>query len=349
MKRRTCLIAALLFALTAPVSGQNLRLPRDPDKLLDRAQKFWAAMISRQRAKALDFVRPDKKDAFLSENFLPLIKARVLGLDLTTAPDRAVVRVALDVLSPENASGFSTWTVPDTWFWKEGNWYWDVPDNSAFFKVGPGQAPANDKDVKEDLTKNFQILRNEIDLGTLIQGEFPPPIEVPIQYTGNLRFSLELALPNPIVNLASMSDTVTSSTKSLVLIVSTENWNGSFSLPLPLKIRSGNVIVERTLFIKGSVFVPLVFRQSPADGPMPGQEFSIFIQNNTDEQGSIGLVAVDGKMDLLKQPEALLPHQEVELVFKLHPDEIPDRLVLGLKTPIQGRSTYTYPIRVARR
>jgi len=82
---------------------------------------------------------------------------------------------------------------------------------------------------------------------------------------------------------------------------------------------------------------------------MPGQQFSIFIRNNTDEQALIGTVIVDGKMDLLKQPEALLPHDEVELVFKPHPDEIPDRLSLVLKTPIQGRSNYIYAIRSARR
>src|SRR5215510_13863027 len=119
MKRRSCLIAALLFALTTLVSGQNLRLPRDPDKLIDRAQKFWVAMTSRQRTKALDLVLPEKRDAFLSESFMPIIKARVIGLDLTTAADHAVVRVALDVLSAENASGFSNWTITDSWIWKE--------------------------------------------------------------------------------------------------------------------------------------------------------------------------------------------------------------------------------------
>jgi hypothetical protein len=349
MKRRSCLVAVLLFALTTLVSGQNLRLPRDPDKLIDRAQKFWADVISRQRSKAVDFVLPAKKDVFLSGTSLPIIKAKVVGLDLTMAADQAVVRVALDVLSPGDASGFVNWTSTDTWVWREGNWYLNVADNLGIYAGGTGTPPANGKEVQEDLAKNFQILRNEFDLGKLIQGEYPPPLEVPIKYTGNLKLSVEQELPNPIVNLASMSDTVESNTNTIQLLVSTENWVGPFSLPFPLKMRFGDVFTERTVLIKGNVFVPLVFRQSPPDGPVPGQQFSIFIQNNTDEQAMIGSVIVDGKMDLMNEPEALLPHDEVELVFKLHSDEIPDRLSLVLKTPIQGRSNYIYPIRTARR
>src|SRR5262249_43383603 len=159
----------------------------------------------------------------------------------------------------ENATGFSSWTVTDTWIWKEGNWYLNISDNPGLFRGAPGQPPMNAKGVMDDLVKNFQILRSEFDLGTLIQGEYPPPFEVPIKYGGNLQLSLEQGLPNPIVNLASMSDTVTSSAKSIMLLVSTENWDGPFSLPFPLKIRSGNVSIERTLLIKGNVFVPLVF------------------------------------------------------------------------------------------
>ena len=349
MKRKCCLVAALLFALTILISAQNARLPRDPDKLIDRAQRFWTALTSSQRYKALEFVLPEKRDAFVSGNSMPVTKAKILGLDLTTAADQAVVRVAVDVLSPENASGFLNWTITDTWVWRQGNWYLNVANNLDIFHGGNGLPAANTKDVKEDLAKNLQILGTEFDLGRLIQGEYPPPIEVPIKYTGNLKLSVEQKLPNPIINLASMSDTIESSTKSITLLVSTENWDGPFSLPFLLKIRYGGVFIERTVLIKGNVFVPLAFHQSPLDGPVPGQQFSIFIRNNTDEQAQIGTVIVDGKMDLVKQPEALLPHDEVELVFKPHPDEIPDRMSLVLKTPIQGRSNYIYPIRTARR
>src|SRR5437867_2529842 len=123
MKRNSGLIAALFLSVTTLVSGQNLRLPRDPEKLIDRAQKFWAAMTSSQRYKAVDFVLTEKRDVFLSGSSIPITKAKVLGLDLTTSADQATVRVAIDVLSTENASGFLNWTVTDTWVWKEGNWY----------------------------------------------------------------------------------------------------------------------------------------------------------------------------------------------------------------------------------
>jgi hypothetical protein len=348
MKRKSRLIIPLLLASITLLSAQNLRLPRDPDKLIDRAQRFWAAMAASQRTKALDFVLPEKKDTFLSGTSVPIVKAKVLGLDLTSNADQATVRVAIDILSGESASGFMNWTVSDTWIWKEGNWYLNVAANAGMFHAGPAPPAVNTKEVQKAIETNFQLLRHEIDLGTLVQGQYPPPVEIPIKYTGDLQLSLEVGLPNPVVSLAVISDTITSDTKNVVLQVSTENWDGPFTFPLPLKIRSGGAVVERLLVVKGSVFVPLVFRQSPADGPVPGQEFSIFIRNNTDERAPIGPVVVDGKMDLLKKPEALLPHEEVELVFKTRPDETPDRLYLVLTSPIQGRSNYTYIIRTVR-
>jgi hypothetical protein len=101
--------------------------------------------------------------------------------------------------------------------------------------------------------------------------------------------------------------------------------------------------------VKGNVFVPVAFRQSPEDGPVLDKQFSIFIRNNTDVRAPIHAVLVDGKMDLVKRPEALLPHEEVEVIFKPHPNEIPDRLYLTLDAPIQGRSAYTYRIKISRR
>jgi hypothetical protein len=348
MKRTSCLIA-LILASTTLASAQAPQLPRDPEKLIARVQKLWDALTAGQRYKALDFVLPEKRDAFASGSPTPITKAKVIGLDLTTNPNEAVVRVGIDVLSTQSASGFLTWTVMDPWVWRDGNWYLNVDTKPGIFHGNPAQPRIDSKAAQKDIEKNFQILRTEIDLGTMIQGQSPPPLEVPLKYTGDLELSLELGLPNPIASLAVMTQPITSSTKHFVLLVSADNWDGPFSLPLPLKIQSGDAVVERTLVVKGTVFVPLVFRQSPSDGPVPDQEFSIFIRNNTDERVPIHSVVVDGKMDLQKQPEALLPHQEVELVFKPHPDEVPDRLYLQLDTPIQGRSLYTYPIRATRR
>jgi hypothetical protein len=349
MRTRLFLILTLICSARLVTPAQDVQLPRDPDKLIDRVQKFWKAMTSSQRYSALELVLPEERDLFLSGTPAPIVKAKVVGLDLSDKRDEAAVRVALDVFSAESASGFFSWTVTDQWVWKNGEWYLHVTRPPDLFSRTSAAPAINSEEIRKKIETTFQILRNPIDLGTLIQGEYPPPLEVPITYTGDLSLSLELGLPNPLVDLAVMNEPITSRTKNFVLILGTEKWEGPFTLPLPLKIKYENVVVERTLTVKGNVFVPVAFRQSPEDGPVLDKQFSIFIRNNTDDRAPIHAVLVDGKMDLIKRPEALLPHEEVEVIFKTHPNESPDRLFLTLDAPIQGRSAYTYPIKHSRR
>jgi hypothetical protein len=341
MKRKSCLILALLFVATAITSAQNLRLPRDPDKLIDSVQKFWTAMTTSQRSKALDFVLPEKRDLFLSGSPMPVLKAKVLGVDLTGKPEEALVRISLDVFTKESSTGFLTWTVTDPWIWKDGKWYYNMNPLPDVFPKGSPQSSIDTKKIQAGIEKNFQILRNPIDLGTLTDGQHFS-VEVPIKYTGDLPLKLDIGLPNPLIGLDATKGTITSGTESFVLLVGTDDWDGPFTLPLPLKIRYESVSVERTLTVTGNVFLPVTFRQSPENGPVPEQQFSVFIRNNTDQKSTIHSVLVDGKMDLVKRPDALVPHGEVEVVFKPHPNETPDLLYLNLDTPIEGRASYIY-------
>src|SRR5205814_6531178 len=65
---------------SSDVCSSDLRLPREPEKLIDRVQKFWTAITSNQRFAALEFVLPEKRNQFLSGTPMPILKARVLGL-----------------------------------------------------------------------------------------------------------------------------------------------------------------------------------------------------------------------------------------------------------------------------
>ena len=203
--------------------------------------------------------------------------------------------------------------------------------------------------MQEQIRNNFQILRDSIDVGTLTEGE-SKRIEVPIKYTGDLPISLEVSLPNPFVDLEFTQEPITSSSKNFILLVRTENSEGSFTLPLPLTIRYENVTIEeRTVVVKGNVFVPLAFRQFPPNGPIEfGRDFSVFIRNNTDETVEIGLILVDAKLDIAKRPDRLLPHEEGEVVFKTRPVDPPAQMYVTLKTPLHGRDTFTYRFRNGR-
>jgi len=278
---------------------------------------------------------------FLSGSPAPVLRAKVLGLDLTNNVDQAAVRISLDVFAKESSSGFLTWTLTDPWIWKGDNWYFNMQSPPDIFSRTAAGPAADTKKIQAQIEKDFQILQNPIDLGKLLDAQHLS-IDVPIKYTGDLPISLDITLPNPLIALQVQAEPITSRSKSFSLLVSTDEWDGPFTFPLPLEIRHETVIVKRTLVVKGSVFVPLAFRQSPAEGPMPNKEFSVFIRNNTDVTSPIRSIVVDGKMDLLKRPQALVPHSEVELVFRTHPNETPDQLYLTLDTPVEGRSAYTY-------
>jgi hypothetical protein len=347
MKKGLCLTFVSLVLVTPLLPAQDLRLPQNPDRLIERVQKFWSAMTSRRRLQALEYVLPEKKELFLTGTAMPILKANVLGLDLTNAPDRAAVRVNVEVLAKESASGRLIWTITDTWVWRRDNWYLNLESPPSVFPTNESAGVLDSKQVQRLIDKNFEILRDPIDLGTLNEGQ-SLRMEVPIKYTGDLPVSVELALPNPLVDI--LANQITSHSNHLVLLVGAENWEGSFDLPLSLKVRHGAATVERTLRVKGSVFVPLSFRQAPPNGPIEeGREFSVFIRNNSAQQAKIRYISVDAKLNILKQPETLLPDEEAEVVLKLRPGESPDRMYVQLDAPLEGRDMYTYRFRNARR
>jgi len=344
MKRGFCL-ALVLCAITSTVSSaQNHRLPRDTQKLIERAQAFWTAIVAGHRIEAVAFVAPDKKDLFLSGSPIPVLRAEVVGLNLTDHPDQAQVRTSIETLAKEAIGSRSGWEITDLWVWRQGNWYLDLRDAPESIFPHTNTAPKTEiSDTAKKIDKNFQILRNPVDLGRLIQGQ-QLTFEIPISYSGDVPVSAESELANPLADLdADSSNHITSATTQLVLLVNTEGWEGPFDLPLPIRIRNGAAAVKRTLVIRGTVFAPIAFRRDPPDGPIePSQPFSLFVRNNTSQEATVFRIRTDSKFEILKAPETLPPNAEAEIVLKLNPDESPDRLFLELGAPLEGRGLYTY-------
>jgi hypothetical protein len=344
MKNHFRMMFALCFLAASPAVAQDLRLPRDPEKLIQRVQAFWQNVAAGQRLQAAEFVLPEKKNLYVSGNPVPVIKASVLGIDLTPNRDMATVRVSLSVLGTNLSTGPVSWTISDPWVWQRGNWYVDLQDASEIFPDGRSIPKEEANKIQEAVEKNFEILRNPVELGKLADGQHFT-VEVPIKYSGNLPVAVEPALPNPLIGMP-VGPLVTSETKNLVLHVGTDNWEGPFNLAIPLKIRHRDVTIERTLRVTGEVFVPIAFRQDPPDGPLvDGREFSVFVRNNTDQDVRIKLLTVDAKLDVTKQPSVLTAGQETQLSFKRRPGIAPDSLFIQLETPVNGRDSYTFKFR----
>src|ERR1051325_9719523 len=85
-------------AATALASGppQHAALPRDPVRLLERAQQFWTAVASGRRLQASELVLPERKESFLSGTPVPVLKANVLAVNVTGNPTEASVQVSIE-------------------------------------------------------------------------------------------------------------------------------------------------------------------------------------------------------------------------------------------------------------
>jgi hypothetical protein len=328
------------YSAIAPGPAQNAGVPRDPEKLLKRAQRFWTAVAAGRRLQASEFVLPERKESFVSGTPLPVLKANVVAINVTDRPTQASVQVGIEVLGQDlESQRSSSWTITDLWVWRKGNWYVDLADSSTLFK-GNGRQADRQKTPNE-LERNFQLVSDSLDLGELTEGQYFK-IEVPIRYAGDSPVSVDTAIQNSLVALDASSTVITSQSTHLIFQVNTEGWNGPFDLPLPLKIKDQAVAIERRLVVHGNVFAPVVFRQDPNNPVEVGREVSIFVRNNSSQQVGIRYVSVDAKFDIIRQPTVLDPNQEAEVVLKLRPNALPDRLSIVLDRPLYGRDTYSY-------
>ncbi len=341
MLQAFCLACLLYVATSNTAFAQGSALPRDAQKLIDRARAFWTAIVGGRRSEALGFVLPEKRDLFLSGSPIPILHADVIGLDLTNDPQRAQVRTNIQALSRDTTPGTAAWSITDVWVWRGNNWYLDLRAAPDIF---PRRSTTEDADIGETerkIDQNFAFPRNPVELGRLIEGQ-QLRYEIPIKYSGDIPVSAEVEIPNSLADLdAASASQITSRTDNLVLLLNTEGWQGPFDLPLPLKIRNGAATVKRTLVLRGTVFAPVTFRLDESK-LQPDEPFSIFVRNNSSEDARVAAVRSDGKFQILKLPEKIPANTEVEIVVKLRPGDSPDRLNVLLENTIEGRSIFTY-------
>src|SRR5262245_12022302 len=136
---RSFLIACFLVLDGVPLSRAQDQLPRDSDKLIARAQQFWQLIAAGNKSAALNFIVSAKRDAFLTGEPLPVLEAKVSGVDLANSKERGVVRVTVKVLVPGATP--TTWTITDRWVWEKNNWYEDASTRSELWSTLNGTMP----------------------------------------------------------------------------------------------------------------------------------------------------------------------------------------------------------------
>lgn len=338
---RIWLVPLALLSLSAQDRvPPRAQLPRDADKLVARAQEFWNYLLENQKAKALEFVAEDSRDAFLAGQSMSLISARVAGLDLSDNPNEAVVRTSVKNLVGATPAA---WELSNRWIRKNNTWYLEVGDQrggvAALFSGKPFSGPVGppgDRALDADLK-----VPEVFDVGTILQGR-PATIKFPIEYSGKLSFRVE-SLPRTFIY--TVSEPLSLETHSFNFYVIPNSPHGEFTLPLKLNFYGEAIKLERNVTLKGKIFSPLSFRQVP-DAPLKaGETLRVFVRNNMSQTVSIKYVASEFEGSGLKWPEVLRPNEEGEILYKPLSDTSPERLEVVLTEPAFDLTGFTHTFR----
>jgi hypothetical protein len=349
MTRVLPLIIGLLFI--PGLRAQDYKPPRDIATLVARVQQFWTNMASSQRLKALDFVLSEKRELFVAGGNMPFLEPKVIGVDFTSDPNRALVRIAVKLLAKEAPGGYLSWTVTDAWVWARNNWYLDVQDARTEnpFRTDLEKLAIPLDILNKDLDLILRFPQTAIDVGAVPRGE-RRKVSIPVQYTGATPISFEVKAPGNLLWTESDSSVLTAGSKEISVWLNSESWEGPFSLPVSLLMKYKGVTLERRLSLVGSVTVPVTFRQDPSPFKSgPGQALRLFVRNSTDKPVQIISVSTDDKFEIVELPPVIPPNSEGVILLSRKPDNAqpPERIYVRFAEPVNGLNLFTVPLRLS--
>ncbi len=349
--RRLAFVLVFLFPSEDFVQAQVPKIPRDFNKLVDRAQDFWTAMAANQRLKALEFVVPEKKEFLLSSGGMPFVDPQMVGIDFTGDVNRASVRVSVKAISPATPSGRLDWIVTDTWVWLRNNWFLDIQDpkggmNLFISSRKPSDAP---DPVRTEAESQFKILDSSVEVGTITKGDVHR-IPVRVEYTGDAGVWIASGLTSELLSLEGISQSVTAKSKEFGLLLNTEAWDGPFTILYPLKIHYKGITIDRSVTVRGSIFVPLSMTQRPSPFlHSPEHDPALLVRNNTAATVTVLSVGSEGVFSVVRFPDRIPAGGEGEIVLRLdlNAKASPNQLIhLNLEQPLQGSRVYDLRLRV---
>jgi hypothetical protein len=348
MKRILFLCLVCIFASGLSATAQQPVFPRDLNGLASRAQQFWSYLESGQRLKALDLVLDEKRELLLATGGMPFVRPKIVGIDFTGNGDRALVRVAVQLLQKEAPGQYLSWVVTDTWVLRKNAWYLDLTDakrqnpfqrDLAAAQALPGVLP--------DLDSKFKVGQTVFDLGVVQQGE-RRKIVIPVEYGGAESFAVDVASPGGLISAETPTLTIKPETKELTLWFDSRDWDGVFTIPVAIKVRNIPSPIERQISVHGSVFAPLTFRQSPSPFPnMPGQELRILVTNASDDPITINSVSTDDAFEVLEIPSPIAGKSEGIIRLGRKTTDPSNLVSIRLAQPVNGKSLYEFRIRLS--
>jgi len=341
-KTLTLLISCLLVLGVAPLSSGQDQLPRDPDKLLVRARQFWQQLVDHRKANALEFVLPEKRDVFLGGDTLPVLEAKVVGLDFTESKERAAVRVAVKVLAP-GAPTPTLWTITDRWLWQRNNWFADAASPKEIFTVMHGGLPPEEAArVSQEIGNDLKGPVEELNLGTFVKGSLHE-FDIPLEYAGKWLLRAEIT---PVTIVFLKDHTIAPGAKAAQGRIDASNIQGQFRIPLTFRVSYDTAVVERRLTLTGTVFSPITFRQVP-EGPLKkGDLLTIFVKNNTTEVAPLQYIQTGLDVEEVSSFEAIEPGGEATIVYRIGSDNPPIHIDVLFRNSIYGASQYSYSSKI---
>jgi hypothetical protein len=152
--------ALVLVTLTRPASAQNL------DRLPGRAQQLLTlrSTVNIDKPKAVQFIAQQDRQDFLESNPLPMMDAKVTGLEFTNDPKVVYVTFTAKVMLPD--IGPVPRNGKEPWIWVKNNWFLRSDDSGDFLTLARN-APTK----IETKPLPLALSTSHIDLGKLVQGQ----------------------------------------------------------------------------------------------------------------------------------------------------------------------------------
>ena len=328
----------------AALETQEAKFPSDLERLVSRAQEFRDLMAGGRMVQALEYILPEKRDEVLASGRGAFTRARVVGVDFGPDPDRVGLRIAVELPLMEVGPPRSDFVTTDAWVRVEGVWYFDAEGFSSLWEKAAAPEEPDVEALRSEFEAEFEILEDLIDVGTLLEGEFKK-VSVPIRFSGADPLRIETSLATRLVDLdAATTRYVRPNAKSFFLLVNTQDWEGPFQLPLLLTIHYKGVSYARSIHVRGSVFAPLVLGEMT---PAPREGYRFSLRNNTEEAVRIAYINAEGKIEIVDHSSAIEANAEGFVHLKRKPGvEPPEEITVELTTPIRGRKTFQFRLRL---
>ena len=293
------------------------------DALVTRASAYWELLAKGQKDRALEYVQPPSREAYLARQTPAFSDPRVIGLELSAAPAEVWVTVKVKRVLPL-IPGPVDWPVKEKWAFDGGKWLVVIAKLPSTFAPATSSQPripaANPEETdkeRQSIGEALHFENSKIDFGTVRQGQ-EVPIELKYQLTGNKAMAWKVrGGPRGLMRRGSGGkELVSGEGQKIELRLLTQDHDGEISATFAVLAGSAGVEVPYEFTIHGYVYAPVSISPRALRFLKGESAKEVTLRNNSKSALQIIPVREMG-FDVQPLPQTIAPGGECRLTVKL--------------------------------